>query len=90
MCWLNMRADVLLHDAQYTEAEYPSRIGWGHSAVDQVVAFGSAAKVGKLLLFHHDPLHTDADLDAQLARAKELTDGQFDVDAAREGETIDL
>lgn len=84
-------ADVLLHDGQYTEAEYPSRIGWGHSAVDQVVAFGRAAKVGRLMLFHHDPLHTDSDLDAQLARARELSEGMgFQIDAAHEGETIEF
>ncbi|MGH2829189.1 MAG: MBL fold metallo-hydrolase [Actinomycetota bacterium] len=83
-------ADVLMHDAQYTEAEYPSRIGWGHSAVDHVVGFAAAAKVGRLMLFHHDPLHTDADLDAQLSRAQELANGgDFQVVAAREGQTVE-
>lgn len=84
-------ADVLLHDGQYTEAEYPTRVGWGHSAVDHVVEFARASKVGRLMLFHHDPLHTDADLDAQLDRARELADGHgFAVDAACEGDQIAL
>ncbi|GAC1410097.1 MAG: MBL fold metallo-hydrolase [Actinomycetota bacterium] len=92
--WLSGHAvahgvDILLHDAQYTEIEYPSRVGWGHSAIDQVVAFARAAKVSKLMLFHHDPLHTDADLDSQLARARQLSeDDGFEVVAAHEGDII--
>lgn len=84
-------ADILMHDAQYTEAEYANRVGWGHSAVDQVVAFARAAKVSRLMMFHHDPLHTDADLDAQLSRAKDLAqDEGFEVVAAHEGDTLPL
>ena len=65
-------ADVMLHDAQYTEDEYPSRVGWGHSSIAHTVQFGLIAKVRRLLMFHHDPLHTDAQLEAMLMRAKEL------------------
>jgi phosphoribosyl 1,2-cyclic phosphodiesterase len=66
------RADVLLHDAQYTEEEYPKRIGWGHSSIAHTIAFGLIAKVQRLLMFHHDPLHSDAQLEAMLVRAREL------------------
>ena len=65
-------ADVMFHDAQYTEDEYPHRVGWGHSSIAHTVAFGLLAKVRRLLMFHHDPLHTDAQLEAMLARAHEL------------------
>jgi phosphoribosyl 1,2-cyclic phosphodiesterase len=68
-------ADVLLHDAQYTEDEYPSRVGWGHSSVVHVVDYARIAAVTRLIMFHHDPLHTDAELEANLARARELWDG---------------
>ncbi len=66
------KADVLLHDAQYTESEYPERVGWGHSSVAHVVTFGQVAEVNQLVLFHHDPLHTDEELDDQLSRARQL------------------
>ena len=47
-------ADLLFHDAQYFAEEYDDRIGWGHSSVDDAVAF---ARVGarRLVLFHHEP-----------------------------------
>jgi phosphoribosyl 1,2-cyclic phosphodiesterase len=65
-------ADVLLHDAQYTEEEYPSHRGWGHSSIAHVVQFARLAAVRRLVLFHHDPSHSDAELDWVHARAVEL------------------
>jgi phosphoribosyl 1,2-cyclic phosphodiesterase len=56
-------ADVLIHDAQYSKAEYPSRTGWGHSSTEHVVAFAELASVGQLITFHHDPSHDDMVLD---------------------------
>lgn len=59
-------ADVLIHDAQYTHAEYigaPSpKQGYGHSTPEMAVAIAKAAGAKRLYLFHHDPLHTDAQL----------------------------
>ena len=57
-------ADVLIHDAQYREEDMPRKRGWGHSVVNQVWELGLAAKVGHLVLFHHDPDRTDEELDA--------------------------
>jgi phosphoribosyl 1,2-cyclic phosphodiesterase len=65
-------AEVLLHDSQYTEEEYARRVGWGHSSTQHVVTFGLLTKVERLVLFHHDPLHTDADLESMLVLAREL------------------
>jgi phosphoribosyl 1,2-cyclic phosphodiesterase len=65
-------ADVLLHDAQYTHEEYPDHVGWGHSSIEHVVAFAQLAEVEQLVLFHHDPAHTDDDLEKILGRATEL------------------
>ena len=56
-------ADVLIHDAQYTAAEYPSRTGWGHSSSTHLIDFAELASVGQLITFHHDPSHDDAALD---------------------------
>lgn len=68
-------ADMLIHDAQYTDAEYLDRVGWGHSSISQAVTFGTMTNVGRMLLFHHDPQHSDDDLDAHQARAHELWQG---------------
>jgi phosphoribosyl 1,2-cyclic phosphodiesterase len=69
---LALGANVLLHDAQYTEEEYPHRVGWGHSSIADTVAFGRMARVHRLLMFHHDPMHSDAQVEAMLLRAREL------------------
>ncbi len=57
-------ADLLLHDCQYTDAEYPSHFGWGHSATSHAVQFAERCEVARALMFHHDPDHTDDQLDA--------------------------
>ncbi len=65
-------ADLLFHDSQYTEDEYLHRVGWGHSSIADMVTFALITKVGHLLMFHHDPLHSDEQLEVMLARAREL------------------
>ena len=60
-------ADVLIHDAQYTPREYGTRVGFGHSSTEHVAAFAARAEVDRLVMFHHDPLHTDEELDAMRA-----------------------
>jgi phosphoribosyl 1,2-cyclic phosphodiesterase len=56
--------DLLIHDCQFADDEYPRHIGWGHSAISHTLAFARRTGVGKTLLFHHDPLHSDEFLDA--------------------------
>ena len=60
-------ADLLIHDAQYTAAEYPSKIGWGHSSAEYAVKVGQRAQVKRLALTHHDPLRDDDAVDRILA-----------------------
>ena len=64
--------NVLMHDSQYFEHEYPNHVGWGHSSVSHAVAFAQASGVEKLVLFHHDPLHSDDQLRALENRARAL------------------
>jgi ribonuclease BN (tRNA processing enzyme) len=56
-------ADVLVHDAQYTAAEYGTHLGWGHSSYEHAINSANKAKVKKLVLFHHDPNRTDDQLE---------------------------
>ncbi len=58
-----MDVDVLIHDGQYTEEDMPHKHGWGHSLISQVRQLAIDANVGSLILFHHDPDRTDAQLD---------------------------
>jgi phosphoribosyl 1,2-cyclic phosphodiesterase len=84
-------ADLLLHDAQYGDGEYPGHVGWGHSAIAHVVDFARIADVDRLLLFHHDPYHTDDDLELLVADAQRCWGAESErVQAACEGMTITL
>lgn len=56
--------DVLIHDAQYVQANMPLKRGWGHSLVSEVCDLARAAQVQELVLFHHDPDRSDDELDA--------------------------
>jgi phosphoribosyl 1,2-cyclic phosphodiesterase len=57
-------ADLLIHDCQYTPEEYQTRFGFGHSSTEHTAIFAAKAQVDRLLMFHHDPMHTDDELDA--------------------------
>jgi ribonuclease BN (tRNA processing enzyme) len=84
------RADVLVHDCQYTEQEYPPRVGWGHSSTEHVATFARLAGVESLVLFHHDPMHGDDQLEAMLRRVRDLGPELANVVLAREGMELDL
>ena len=56
-------ADLLIHDSQYTEEEYQTKVNWGHSSFEHAIASANRAGVKKLLLFHHDPDRTDEQID---------------------------
>jgi phosphoribosyl 1,2-cyclic phosphodiesterase len=75
-------------DSQYDSAEYPRHVGWGHTCVDDTVAFAMTAGVKKLFLFHHDPGHDDEHIGHMEAQARDLVrrqEGSLEVEAAREG-----
>lgn len=82
-------ADYLLHDSQYTQAEYGTKIGWGHSTPMDSAQFAAAAGVGTLVTFHHDPNHDDDTLDALVADASALSNGTKVIGGA-EGMAIEL
>ena len=61
--------DILIHDAQYIEADMPLKHGWGHSLISQVTKLGESAEVKNLVYYHHDPERSDDDIDAELEAA---------------------
>jgi phosphoribosyl 1,2-cyclic phosphodiesterase len=80
-------ADLLLHDSQYTAEEFPRYREFGHSAIEYTVGLAERAGVGRLMLFHHDPLRRDDELDALLALHRRRFPA---LDAAAEGTVIEL
>jgi ribonuclease BN (tRNA processing enzyme) len=83
-------ADILIHDAQYTTDEYSRRVGWGHSSFENAIEAAAAARVRKLVFFHHDPNHTDAHLE-ELEREAGAAAAEAGVEAlmAREGLSVE-
>jgi len=84
--------DVLIHDAQYTEAEFAEKYYWGHCTADYALFVAQEAAAKRLVMFHHDPGRSDDQLDALLADVQTKATGTSvsEVLAAAEGLTISL
>ena len=83
-------ADLLIHDSQFTDAEYLLRVGWGYSSMRQAIEFASRASVGQLASFHHDPTHHDEALDLMYQSIIEEVKPRFPVIPAKEGDVIEV
>lgn len=86
-------ADILIHDATYTPEEYVDRVGWGHSHYLFTLKVAAEGNVKRLILFHHDPAHSDAKIDDILQTCrKEIRNRKFGFDclAAAEGLEISI
>jgi phosphoribosyl 1,2-cyclic phosphodiesterase len=87
-------ADFLIHDCQYLDEEYPQHVGWGHSGMDDALVFAHRVGARRLLLFHHDPLHSDSFLDDLHAAARrrwgELGEDPAGVEMAIEGGELEV
>ena len=83
-------ADLLIHDSQYSAAEYPGHCGWGHSSLRQTLDFGTLTEVRQLVPFHHDPGHSDTDLDRLMAEAIDETKPAYQVTPGTEGRTFEF
>jgi phosphoribosyl 1,2-cyclic phosphodiesterase len=91
---LAKNVDVLIYDSQYTPEEYTgnagsggSKVGWGHSTFDEAAKLAKAAGSKRLVLYHHDPMQSDAAVADKERRARELFPN---CEAAREGLKIEL
>ncbi|MEI7859128.1 MAG: MBL fold metallo-hydrolase [Acidimicrobiales bacterium] len=85
-------ADLMIHDAQYTEEEFVELFDWGHSTPAYAVHVATEAGAARLDLFHHDPGHTDRQLDTMLRSARKIaqTTGTVEVHAAKEGVSFEV
>ena len=85
-------ADLLIHDGQYTQAEYDSgKRGWGHSPIECAIAAANRSNVKRLAICHHDPMRTDSQLDelSQLF-CKPGSDKDKTVFFAKEGQEVEI
>ncbi len=82
--------DLLIHDAQYSLAEYDNHVGWGHCAIDHAIAFARLAGVRRLVTFHHDPSHSDDDIERLTAAAVAASRPAFVVTPGAEGSVFDI
>lgn len=81
-------ADLLIADGQYTDAEYPHKIGWGHARANTVADLAHQARVKQCAIFHHDPLHSDEAVEQKIRTACDRLDArgsQTQLFGAREG-----
>lgn len=86
-------ADIYIGEAQYTDEEYPKRIGWGHSSISATVDVALEAKVRALAFFHHDPLHDDSAVAAMAQSAIQRIEARgstLQCFAAREGQVLEI
>jgi len=82
--------DLLIHDSQYTDDEYRSHAGWGHSSITHTLAFAEMAGVARLVTFHHDPSHDDSTLDALLDDIRAAGPRPFEVIGGTESASFEV
>ena len=83
-------SDLLIHDSQYTVAEYKRRVGYGHSCLTHAFRFGQLTEVKEFVPFHHDPAHTDQMLDALISDTVEEVQPGFKVTPGKEGAVLEV
>lgn len=85
--------DLLVHDSQFRPDEIGSKSGWGHSSYTDVLELARQANIKKLVLFHHDPEHTDKEIDYILDDCqRRIKEEGYNLEcmAAWEGLTVEL
>jgi phosphoribosyl 1,2-cyclic phosphodiesterase len=83
-------SDLLIHDTQYSPEEYQTHVGFGHSNMVQAFEFAALAGVKQFVPFHHDPTHSDDQLDRMIMDATNEVSHRFEVTPGQEGTTINL
>jgi phosphoribosyl 1,2-cyclic phosphodiesterase len=86
---LAVNADLLIHDAQFTDHEYRRCVGWGHSTYRHAFEFATRVGAKQIVPFHHDPSHDDEMLD-RLLNAAVKTFKSIGAAAGREGTAFEV
>jgi phosphoribosyl 1,2-cyclic phosphodiesterase len=79
--------DLMIYDSTYTDEEFASHVGWGHSTWQEALRIGKLAGVKQVAIFHHDPDHDDSFMTEVERQARAMSGSSF---AAREGMVINL
>ena len=82
--------DLLIHDAQYGIAEYMTKIGWGHSSLLHAAEFSRRTKAKRLVMFHHDPGHSDQHRTQMLVDFLAKYSYDFEIEMAVQGSEIEI
>ncbi len=83
-------ADLLIHDSQYSAEEYRDRVGFGHSSMQHALQFGALTSVRRLVPFHHDPAHSDEEIDRITREAEAEIQPPFELHPGSEGSEISI
>ena len=83
-------SDLLIHDAQFTDQEYQTRVGFGHSSIRHAMQFAMLAGVKEFVPFHHDPAHSDDELDRMFEESQAELHPSCTVTPSREGMTLEV
>ncbi|HEV2349594.1 MAG TPA: response regulator [Terriglobia bacterium] len=86
-------ADIYIREAQYTEQEYTLKKGWGHSTFHDAVRTAALAEVRRLVIFHHEPMHTDEFMDDMMEECQHTIRANhhtFECFAAKEGDVMEI
>jgi phosphoribosyl 1,2-cyclic phosphodiesterase len=84
------RTDLLIHDSQYSDSEYEQHRGWGHSSISQTLEFARRTGAKRLVTFHHDPDHSDLELDNLHSEAVQKADSGLELIPGTEGLSLEL
>lgn len=83
-------ADLLIHDSQYTKKEYKTKPGWGHSSINLAARYCARTKAKRLILFHHDPMHSDAQITKMFDKLMRKKTYDFPIEMAVQGREINV
>lgn len=83
-------ADLLIHDSQFNREEYENKVGWGHCTMRIAAELSKRAKAKHLVMFHHDPAHTDEYRSAMFTEFVNTHTYDFPVELAVQGQEIEI
>lgn len=87
---LSHNADLLIHDSQFNREEYEKKVGWGHCTMEIAAELSKRAKAKRLVMFHHDPAHTDKFRSEMFTNFMTAHTFDFPIELAVQGHEIEI